>query len=334
MIGAVLAGGMTAAAADVSVIGFIDTSLNNDDIDNAITTDDDTTLGCNTCAVGFKGSEDLGNGLKAIFKLDFQYDTTERNQASDDTNSLLDRDQWLGLAGSFGKVRIGTISTGYKSHGAMIDPLYRTSIQGRDRGLQSRYHSGAGEENAGRSINTVRWDSPNYDGVQLVAHYQFDEVDSPADNDDTFGIGGSYSNGGILVFTDYMDNQEDGAAEESAWKIGGKYTMDNIAVMGQYEQQDEGAEEEDFWTIGGSVTMGNNMFYAGYGSAESDGVGDGEVTSWSIAAMHSMSKRTKAYVGYSTSDCEVGATDAHSVCSTVVEPGDNDRFTLGLRHKF
>jgi predicted porin len=112
------------------------------------------------------GSEDLGNGLKAIFKLDFQYDTTERNTGRargssssstaavntpagtatityltsasvSDTSSITDRDQWLGLAGNFGQVRVGTISTHYKSHGAMLDPLYRTALQGRDRGLQS-----------------------------------------------------------------------------------------------------------------------------------------------------------------------------------------------------
>ena len=38
-----------------------------------------TNMVCTTCSFGFQGSEDLGNGLKAIFLIDFQYDTTERN---------------------------------------------------------------------------------------------------------------------------------------------------------------------------------------------------------------------------------------------------------------
>ena len=171
LIGAALAGGVNLAAADVTLFGHIDTSYIGIDQDGGM---DDTVFRCTTCSVGFKGSEDLGNGLKAIFKLDFQFDTINRNRASDGTNSITDRDQWLGLAGGFGKVRVGTISTVYKSHGAMIDPLYRTALQGRDRGLQSGFHSGAGEELQGRATNTVRWDSPSFSGVQLGAHYTLD----------------------------------------------------------------------------------------------------------------------------------------------------------------
>ena len=133
LIGVALAGGMTAAIADVSVFGHIDTSYNYYDQDGG---SDGSEMVCTTCSVGFKGSEDLGNGLKALFKIDFQYDTTERNS----NGALTDRDQWLGLGGVFGQLRFGTISTVYKSHGAMLDPIYRTAQQQRDRGLQSDLH--------------------------------------------------------------------------------------------------------------------------------------------------------------------------------------------------
>jgi len=133
LIGAALAGSMSVAAADVVVFGHIDTSYDYQDTDGGATTQN---LNCTTCSVGFKGSEDLGNGLKAVFKIDFQYDTTERNKVSGGKNASVsgatsggatvtgvasgvstgsgaftDRDQWLGLEGVFGKVRVGTIST-------------------------------------------------------------------------------------------------------------------------------------------------------------------------------------------------------------------------------
>jgi hypothetical protein len=184
MIGAAaaLVGGMAPAVADVTVFGHIDTSLDYIDAN-----EETTNLNSNTSSIGFKGSEDLGNGLKAIFKIDFQYDTTERNTGKassksfttttttptvtaggapgtgvststftvvssvSDSSSITDRDQWLGLAGNFGQVRVGTISTLYKSHGAMIDPLYRTSVQARSLGLQSTLHKGAGENGQGRA---------------------------------------------------------------------------------------------------------------------------------------------------------------------------------------
>ena len=183
-----------------------------DEIEKGIATDqdggsDDINMNCTTCSIGFKGSEDLGNGLKAIFKLDFQYDTINRNS----NGSITDRDQWLGLAGNFGQVRVGTISTSYKSHGAMLDPGYRTVAQMRDWGIQSILQSGAGEEGQGRATNTARYDSPDWNGLKVIAHYTLDS-DNGADGEDDnpYGGGIQYTNGGILVFADYLTTDQGG----------------------------------------------------------------------------------------------------------------------------
>ncbi len=324
MISIVLAGGMGAAQADVQVMGHIDTAIVSFDDGTSGPGSDDVVFNCTTCSVGFKGSEDLGNGLKAIFKLDWQYDIHERNRASDGDNSLFDRDQWLGLKGGFGQVRVGTISTGYKSHGAKLDPLYRTSLQGRDHGLQSSFHTGANEELRGRATNTVRYDSPSFNGLKVVGHYTLDSDETDGEDEDPFGIGASYKNGGIYVFADYLDNNQGSAdpdGELSAWKIGGKYTLNNFAVMGQYEAVDDGSSSDPtLWHIGGSYTMGNNMIYAAFGQADEDSPGVDELDAWTIAAMHSLSKRTKVYAGFNNE--ETNNTD------------DTDTFALGVKHKF
>jgi predicted porin len=354
MIGALLMGGVGIAAADVTLFGHIDTSVDATDVDGG---DDDINLNCTTCSVGFKGSEDLGNGLKAIFSIDFQYDTTERNNSRPSTtkisltpssplgsylgltttttvslvtgvgtSAITDRDQWLGLAGNFGKVRIGTISTGYKSHGAMLDPFYRTSLEGRAHGLQtSRFHSGAGENLQGRATNTVRWDSPDFSGFNVVAHYTFDSDDA-RDGNDPYGIGASYENGGLLVFADYLDNNGsagDADGEVDAMKVGGKFGMDNWAIMAQYETTESNNVDDDVWHVGGSMTFGANMIYAAYGNEEKGSNYD--VDAFTIAAMHSMSKSTKVYIGYNNQD-----GDGSSVGSSV----DVDQFSIGMKHKF
>ena len=376
MIGAVLAGGVTAAAAEVTVFGHLDTSVLNYDIDynNPLSSDeDDTNFVCTTCSIGFKGSEDLGNGLKAIFKIDFQYDMFNRNPTRANgvpqdtfgttagssvystttkasvvhTSAITDRDQWLGLAGNFGQVRFGTISTSYKSHGAMIDPVYRTVVQGRDLGHQSNLHKGAGEEGQGRATNTVRYDTPNWNGLQAAAHFTLDSDEYPKEDENPWGVGAQYKNGGILVFADYITNNRGGS--DDAWKVGGKYTLNNFAVFGQYESdgglisskgitagptsksRENQLDGADTWFVGATYPMGNNTIYAAYGEADDPSGSPSDPLNlvntgydvWHIAGMHSLSKRTTAYAAYAQISDDGNLTGA-----------DSDLMTVGLKHKF
>jgi predicted porin len=362
MIGIIVAGGMVTAQADVTLFGHIDTSVNATDQDGG---SDDQNFECTTCSIGFKGSEDLGNGLKAIFSLDFQYDTTERNDGkvsvdrgpggtvtnvSGRTDSLTDRDQWLGLAGNFGQVRVGTISTVYKSHGAMLDPFYRTALQGRDRGLQSRFHNGAGDNLEGRATNTARYDSPDWNGLNVGAFYTLDGNEDDGyggtEDNDPYGIGMSYANGGMLVFADYMDNngsRSDVGGEISAWKVGGKYGLGMFEFMGQYESSDTKENspaavidvDTTVWFLGASATLGNTMAYAAFGQGEFDFTNSSseDYTSWTLALMHNLSKQTLVYTGFNEVDCDKFV--AGTVCDTVgASGGEDDKFSIGMKHKF
>jgi predicted porin len=342
LLGIFLAGGIhMAAQADVQVFGHIDQSVEYFDQDGG---EDDLVFTCTTCSVGFKGEEELGNGLKAIFKIDFQYDMNVRNDgdgtgADGDNNEsgLKDRDQWLGLGGNFGKLRFGTISTVYKSHGAKLDPVYRTALQQRDRGLQSNMHTGAGEEGQGRATNTARYDSPKWNGLQLGATYTLDSADT-AEDDNPYGAGLSYENAGLLLFADFLTT--DSGGDDEAYKFGGKYTLNNLAVMAQYEVDgglitskapDTKGDGADTWFIGGSFTLGNNMLYGAYGQADG---GDlfSDYTSWELVGTHSMSKRTKIYAGYSNIDCDDQDTN---VCSDVgPEAGEDEQWNFGMKHTF
>ena len=386
MIGAALVGGMAPAVADVTVFGHIDTSI--DYVDQNRST---TNMNSNTSSLGFKGSEDLGNGLKAIFKIDFQYDTTEANNGkvtsrdgshvavtdvdcgldistdpdpdgvvcdvdvdtfnavtnvNGHADSITDRDQWLGLAGNFGQIRFGTISTLYKSHGAMIDPVYRTAAQARAHGLQSLAHSGAGENGQGRAEDTIRYDSPSWNGLKVGATYTM-QTDAGQSTDSPWGAGIEYKNGPFLVFADYITN--DNGGDDDAYKLGGKWTFGNYSLYGQYEfdgglisstggtfgvnaqgfgNKGDGA---DVWEIGGTGTWGNNMLVAAYGQKDRTSGADREdfideiredekLDAWEIVGVHSMSKRTKIYGGYAAISPDSGS--------------NLDIFTLGMKHLF
>lgn len=367
-MGLVMAGGMGLANADVKLYGQLDVSLNATDSDVKSSTSatkaaeesqtgnsyqDDINMKSNTSAVGVKGSEDLGNGLSAFFKVEWQADVVNGG-------SFKGRDQYLGLKMErFGKLTFGTTSTAYKSPGSKIDAFYRTPVEMRATGLQSNLHSGKGEEGQGRGTNMVRYDSPKMSGFGLTGTYQFDsnKQGTNVEDDDPYSIGLTYKGGNLFAAATYISTQQNDDAEAAQFLV--RYTMDAFSVHGIYEldqglitaqgnnginqssgnlgrkgtAKDDGA---DIWSVGGTYTIGNNLVGVDYGQrSDSKGV-DGidqsnaaagsayddiqEYDVWRIAAYHKFSKRTRVYAGYANTDYE--------------DKGEDDVFALGMRHKF
>jgi predicted porin len=335
-VGLVLAGGMGLAGADVRLYGQLDVSIDAFDQDGG---GDDVNMNSNTSAVGVKGSEDLGNGLEAFFKVEYQADVVNGGSWSG-------RDQFIGLGQeSFGKLAFGTMSTAYKSQAAKIDPFYRMSFQARDIGLQSALHSGKGEEGQGRATNTVGYNSPSWGGLGLQGTYTLDsdENDGPGgtkEDDDPWSVGASFSGlGGLYAFVSYVTTNSSG--DDDATQIGAQYTMGAFEVHGIYEidgglitlrqygsadinDPNAGSGDgADIWSVGGTWTIGNNVIGFDYGQgdeADDAAVVTDDYAVWRIAAYHKFSDRTRVYGGYANNDPDAG--------------GETDLFSVGLRHNF
>jgi predicted porin len=365
-MGLVLAGAMGVANADVKLYGQLDLSVNYNNpapgsyqqvlnqfpppTTRPDSGDDDLQMSSNNSAIGVKGSEDLGNGLAAFFKVEYQTDVATSSNAG-----WTGRDQYIGLKMErFGKLTFGAMSTAYKSPGSQIDVAYRTSLQARELGLQSKLHAGKGENGQGRTINTMRYDSPSWAGFSLMGTYNFDqskeEPDNPGQNDDdTYSIGAQYKGGNFYAAASYIDTNANpdntGAAQFLA-----KYTWNALEFHGIYEYdkglitaaRSQGLDNDVFtgganddgasmYSVGASYTIGNNIIFADGGSASdsdgSDGIGGtlddvDDYKSYRVGAIHNMSQRTFVYAGYGKFD-----------------PDDDNqqnlsRFSLGVRHAF
>ncbi len=284
------------------------------------------TMGSNTSAIGVKGSMDLDHGLKGIYKLEFQVDPTERNgkkiQAGDN-GALIDRDQWLGLSSKeYGTVRIGSMSTSYKSSGKTVDPLYRTPLEGRGfLDIQSELHSGAGPDR-GRSTNTVRYDSPRIAGAKVVANYQLNEG---AGN--TMGLGVHYKSGPVKAYFDYINSDNKSA---TAMKFGGGYTMGDISIGAQYEILDDGlGYGGDTLFLNASYALGKTAFIVTFGSqAESTAGAKDDHTALAVALDHELGKKVNVYAGWAS----VSGGDNYVNPETNVK--DDSLIVGGLRVKF
>jgi predicted porin len=243
--------GLLAAAsaqADVTLYGEAKLSINGDnDVPGASTKNsgpdngqNNVYMDSNQSKFGIKGSEDLGNGLKAIFQFAWELDPTETKYAGQ-TNTLADQDQFVGLQSGFGKMVFGSVATSYKASGKAIDPMYETSLQDREfPAIESQLHRGSGKY-GGRETNTIQYESPDFMGLRLVAQSGLDET---SNNNASYGGGLHYNNGPFLAFYDYLNGnlpQADNAigqpqsVKQAAQKVGGKVAFGQYALFGQYE---------------------------------------------------------------------------------------------------
>jgi len=282
-----------------------------------------------TSSIGVKGSEDLESGLKLIYKVEFGYDTTDQNLARDidgdgsieeGVSSITDRDQWIGLANKdYGVLRLGTVSTSYKSSGASIDPLYRTALEGRGfLATQSVLHDGEGV-NGGRSTNTIRYDSPEKNGLKIVATYSLGEQ-----RKNTYGAGAHYDQMGVKLHLDYLNSE---SADAAAIKLGGQYEFGNgFIVGGQYEHGDAelfrrsldgvSAEIDSVFMAHATYIKGNTAYVVTAGRSA------GYSKSYAVAFDHKLSSDTDIYAGVGFSSLELEGKQYDSA------------YVVGLRHKF
>lgn len=346
-LGGLMASG-TAFAGNVTLSGQVDLSLDAVDIDGL---GDDINMNSNQSEIALSGSEDLGNGLEAIFKLAFEVDPTGSSTGTGSTQpiptgsgansgSLGGRDQYVGLKGGFGTLKFGAASTAYKATGAKIDPMYRSALQGRTGGLQSGLHAGKGDDGQGRMTDAVHYASPSFAGFMVMANYSFDADNTavngaPVNDDNAYSLGLHYNNAGLFAYIDYITS--DAGSDDYAYKVGGSYDFGSFAIYGQYEVDEglistmdffgtAGATGKDIWHLGGSFEIAGITLYGAYGQGdESDinGVGNNDdYDAWTLAAKYGVSARTSVYAGF------------NQISFDAAGAGEIDQFSVGIRHKF
>ena len=137
------------ASADMQIIGQAQLELVNtstggagNPVNEGLSLDDGSAAGNvgsgNASALGIAGSQELGNGLTGVYKINLNF------QADDGAGGGLSRsrDMYLGLKGDFGTVMAGRMNSPYKSSTALWDPLYATFMQARGSNGMSVLHNG------------------------------------------------------------------------------------------------------------------------------------------------------------------------------------------------
>ena len=318
---AVIAASVAAPAAIAAPTVYGNIHLTIVDVD----TNEDIDLTSNTSAIGVKGSEDLGDGLKAIYKAEWQMDPAGGDTAGA-SGGLKGRDQFVGLKGGMGTVKFGTFSSNYKQKGGKVDSLYRTPVEGRGfMHTQSKLHNGKAI-NRGRMTNAVSYTSPKMGGISLVANTTLSD-----DPDETIGIGVRYDAKAFMLYADWIDTQPSGTVAttvgdttEAAIKLGGKFSTKAFHVALQYEMAEDVVDYDYLHLNGGFNINKNNSIQATIGQASHVLNGDADTTSYALAYNHKLSKMTNVYVAYGDVDDDADAAGTQ----------DNNALAFGIKKKF
>lgn len=99
-------------------------------------------MASNASYVGFKGVEDLGNGLKAVFQFENELDITGAT-GNQRNNGLANRDTFVGLSSSFGTVVGGFLSSPHRSTAAKYDLMPGAAGTGSALNIIGRVNAGS-----------------------------------------------------------------------------------------------------------------------------------------------------------------------------------------------
>lgn len=317
------------AQTSVSIYGVVDAGLSYTD-NGAATNSKTWALGSGQQSgnrLGFKGSEDLGGGLLAIFTLENGFNVDDGTQGQ---GRLFGRQAFVGLAGGFGSVKLGRQYNPIRVSAEAIDP-FALGLAGDLK----RVFNVHGE----RADNTLNYTTPNLSGFSGQIAYSFGEIAGSTSAGRQLGLSGSYASGPAYLTLAYhhRDNSTDAVTDKGSVKstlLGGTYNFNVAKLHGGFawNKGDNGVAtsvDSRDWMLGVSAPLGAGAILASYIRHQDKLIDDADASQWALGYTYNLSKRTNLYTSYAKI-----SNDANSKIGVVAAGGSASIFNAGIRHKF
>jgi len=269
--------------------------------------------------LGFRGVEDLGGGLSALFVLEkgFNSDTGAIAQGG----LGFGRQSFLGLKGGFGTVTAGRQYTPHFQAVDSLDPL--DGITGGSFNLLRR---------SVRTDNTLMYATPRLGGFSGQLAYGFGEVAGNSSASRVIGASAAYASGPLVIKAAHHNarNATDTDTTKNSF-IGGSYNFGIAkAFLGYQMEKGIGTVDARSALLGVQVPFGASTVMASYIRKNDKAAANDDATMIGLAYTYALSKRTNLYTSY------VRISNENSlVYRTKAGDGSGDKeFNVGIRHKF
>ena len=346
-----LVSGAAFAQSNVTIYGTVDMALTHGSSHTTNGKANNTGLddgGWDSSRFGWKGTEDLGNGLSVSFEQQVRAKADYRNNAWSVNKSILalESKTWGTIkAGNFGDVHDDII--GFSEAGGMS--------WGKDGGFDL--------VNNDTTYIAVSYVSPSFDGLQFRISGSTNDQDAPeTDNDSNIqSLGGNvtYVNGPIKLGLAYEKKTSDNVSttnddgDFNGWTVSGGYDFGPVKLGATYTREKNDGIGGDMgistYDEAGGATISSNTDYtkkawrinvgAPIGATnhinlnftkikvDFNGLGtDDDVKAYGLSFVHTMSKRTSVYAAFAKVNQDNDSSMLHT--------GYENRFKVGLRHLF
>ena len=322
--------GVAAAQSNVSIYGILDAGVQYTNGDAAGSKTSLESGQQSFSRIGFKGTEDLGNGLNALFVLEQQVEVDTGAGDGGFTSQA-----YVGFKGSYGQVTLGRqLSPLYMAHTA-IDPFksgfaadmnntfgsldYQASaVQRMDNaaiyatpeglnGFKASFAYGFGEQAGSTSAQSQIGALIGYDNGPLTLVYGFHQT-----NNDTVS-------GGIVATTDKFNSHF----------FGGTYDFGMAKLHAALDQNKVGDFKSEDYMVGVTVPFGANEIFADYTHKKFKDIDDSDADQFAIGYSYKLSPRTNLYTAYT-----YVKNDDFAVLKTNEGGKSVSVFQFGVRHTF
>jgi predicted porin len=330
--------GTPASGSSVTVYGIVDAATRystnaNANRDSLVSMEDGIFTGSR---LGFRGREDLGSGLSAVYTLESGFDVStgaslQATPTADYGQTAANPRFWgrevhVGLRSTWGGITLGRQYTLAHTLAIRFQPLGNPN---------STAHSLYSSHHIARQDNVLRVDT-RLAGVDLSATRTFGEQ-AGSDANSSWALGAGYTAGSVSLaaYVQQMDNLA-GSETRKIVGAGGNYKLNPMFTLyaaAMQRRSETSPQKNRVWSLGANVELSPaiTLSLARYADKQTGSTAlQGERTvSW-VSASYRLSRRSDVYAVLDNNHVTGGYTRP----AFMGNKGSQTGVVLGLRHRF
>ena len=297
----------------------------------------------NASRFGFKGSEDLGGGLKTVYQFETQIDTVNDKNAKTPFNGV--RNSEIGLQGGFGTIFAGNWDSPYKVAHNKLELFDNTTVFTTNALVGV---TGNGKSYVTRQNNVIEYMSPNMGGLTVQVAYSMDSGKTATQNKTTTSVAGMYENDMLYAALAYETraDQTTLGKSDSATRLVAAFKYPNGLIGVTLEKMSVAVStgttaSQNNTELVGTYNTGPSSFGIAYAKdGDYNSVSDTGANQLSLRYGYSFTKATELYAAYTAiSNGNATAVYGFNASAPTVAPtravgAKQTGLGLGLIHSF